>query len=217
MFGEQLLSFPGKVRQSSSETKRSFRRNETLGFRFFGGAVKRTFRSSSQTHKRTMPALGEPIIIKGGIYAGLKGWIDPNGKKTKEMASVIVEVEEGVRKHTKIYKNSFILKKDKKTASTVTAKLLEGQPQVAKDLDAVAKKMARLGIVDGREATEMFNQLVNTHIAALRKKGPKANYFPVKIEEGMYRAFYDSPGVASNDSVTRTKHTFDDPNRMNNA
>ena len=77
--------------------------------------------------------------------------------------------------------------------------------------------MARLGIVDGREATEMFNQLVNTHIAALKKKGPKANYFPIQVEEGVYRAFYDSPDLASNDSVARTKRTFDDPNSMNNA
>jgi len=165
-------------------------------------------------------ALGEPIIISGGICAGLKGWIDPSGKTTRDMACVIVEVEEDggkIRKHTKISKNSFILKKDKKVAATVTAKLLEDQPQVAKDLDAVAKKMARLGIVDGREATEIFNHLVNKHIAALQKKGPKANCFPVKVDEGMHRAFCDAPGVPSNEAVNLGKRNFVDPDSMNNV
>jgi len=57
--------------------------------------------------------LGDEIIIHGGVYAGMRGWIDPKGNMTETKASVIVEVDSGgetTRKQTKINKTSFTLK-----------------------------------------------------------------------------------------------------------
>jgi len=168
------------------------------------------------------PKKGDEIIINSGVYVGMKGWIDPKGKKMKTMAYVIVEVEdedgEKSLKYTKIKKSNFIVKKLKKAPTSITQKLLEGQPQVAKDLNTVAKNMARLGVTDGRESAEIFLALVNHHIEALKKKGPKANYFPIQLEEGMYRAFYDNgPNPTVSDArAAALKRTYDNPDAMNN-
>ena len=166
------------------------------------------------------PKKGDELIIQGGIYAGKKGWIDPHGSTTKAKVAVLVEVEdsdgEKFLKHTKINKTSCILKKNKTEPATITAALLEDHPQVKKDFDTLAKNMARLGIVDGKDAAEMFYDRVNKHIAALKKKGSKANYFPVKIEEGMYRSFYDSgPSATKNSKAKELKRGFTDQNDMN--
>jgi len=183
------------------------------------GVHKSVFIKAFRSVCFTMTPQGDEIIIHSGVYVGMKGWIDPKGNKTKTKESVIVEVDDGdggtARKHTKINKSSFLLKKNKKEPVTITAKLLEDQPQVKKNLNTVAKDMARLGIVDGRESAEIFLQLVNRHIDALKKKGPKANYFPVKVDEGMYRAFYDAgPSVTSNARAAQAKRAFEDPNKM---
>jgi len=162
---------------------------------------------------------GEEIIIHSGVFVGSQGWLDPTGSKMKTKVSVIVAVDDGdgnvVLKQKNINKSSMILKKNKKAPATLTEELLEDQPQLKKDLNTVAKNIARLGITDGNESAQIFLRLVTKHIDALKKKGPKANYYPLKIEEGLYRSFYDGgPGKVGSASRREAKRGFEDGDRL---
>jgi len=162
---------------------------------------------------------GEEIIIHSGVFVGSQGWLDPTGSKMKTKVSVIVAVDDGdgnvVLKQKNINKSSMILKKNKKAPATLTEELLEDQPQLKKDLNTVAKNIARLGITDGNESAQIFLRLVTKHIDALKKKGPKANYYPLKIEEGVYRTFDDGgPGKVGSASRREAKRGFEDGDRL---
>jgi hypothetical protein len=179
---------------------------------------QKCFVHKSVSFKFTMQK-GEEIIIHSGVYVGSQGWLDPTGSKMKTKVSVIVAVDDGdgnaILKQKNINKSSMILKKNKKAPATLTEELLEDQPQLKKDLNTVAKNIARLGIIDGKESAQIFLRLVTKHIDALKKKGPKANYYPLKIEEGMYRTFYDGgPGKVGSASRRDAKRGFEDRETM---
>ena len=122
--------------------------------------------------------------------------------------SIVYEHSNGEPKVAQIEKTSFKLTKDVREHRNFTEIQLVVHTTVMDSLRAAARKCARLGISNSKDAKAVFEELVDEYIYILKKAGPKANYFPVAMKSGNYRAFFEAQ------SAGQSKRAFEDPDSM---
>lgn len=141
---------------------------------------------------------GAQVVIRFGKYSNpqlcKRAWVNAAKNPLPARTHLLVELvnqASGARYMDVacLSSESFVLKKDA-IPKNVTEELMADHPQVRRAMRDAARLVARLGVKDGNDAAEMFLQMVTNHIELLKKRGPKANYLAINLEEDTYRAFY---------------------------
>lgn len=139
---------------------------------------------------------GEKIIIHSGPYKHKPGWLNTLKKPGTCKVSIVFQHVDGPQKgelgEAQINKTSFKLAKDVPPPRNFTEVQLLVHTTVMDSLRTAARKVARLGITKSTDAVIVFRELVDEYITILQQAGPKANYFPVAIKGGGYRAFFEA-------------------------
>ena len=157
---------------------------------------------------------GEEIEILAGPHIGKNAWLNALGKHPPKSYHVIVqeEDEDGVPVPipATVRRSSVCLLSKKKPAAKMNTfeVLLEPHSNVKSSLRTAALQAAKLGVRTPDEATAYFNNLLSGFIKELAAMGPRAHYYPILIEPGMWRS------AGSNPPKTKGKRDFHDENEM---
>ena len=163
---------------------------------------------------------GEAITIHSGAYTGKKAWLNDGKKKgLGETAHIIVELKdadgESYVDTKRIYKDSFVLKKDMPQPSSRTECLIRDNPKVEKAMRKAARDVACLGIVTAKHAAHYFLGLVEEYIEKVCKNPQKANLIPIKVDSGLYLSLYaDDSKVTDEEHQASLKRVFQDKDMM---
>ena len=120
---------------------------------------------------------GDPIIFRGGCYAGMTGWLDPSAKKTTSRIGVIVDIDKnGTIKTTKVAKSS-IRRANNKPSNYAEACFYEHH-DIDMLMTKLCAKLAECRVVnnDIDELKYIFSKKMGDAIYAQDKKGSKARF-----------------------------------------
>lgn len=102
------------------------------------------------------PVKGEKVKFKGGIYSGRLGWINDAKKATKFFVHVVVALDDGEEKATRVKKTSVTKLSEVRAPATYEDALLDQYPDVNKDFDRLAMKLVLCGIEHDKELGRLF-------------------------------------------------------------
>ena len=103
---------------------------------------------------------GDQIRFVKGAYAGKLGWIDKSREKKYNKSQfwpVIVSLDDGEEKHTRVIKSSVRTRVDKEPATYKEA-IMQQHPDIEKKMIELAAMFAQCDVQDLKEAARIFRE-----------------------------------------------------------
>jgi hypothetical protein len=143
-----------------------------------------------------MSEKGDEIRFVGGIYSGKTGWFNAAKNHTPCMFYVIVALDGGEEKATKVNKKSArLLSTTEEEPSSFAEACLRQNPDIDASIDKLAQLLAQCGITVASEAEmgRILSERVAQACIAQNMKGNKATWRHVNwgFGEGGSEDFFD--------------------------
>ena len=142
-----------------------------------------------------MPAeKGDPIRFIRGVYAGCKGWINKskNNKKKSNFRHVIVELDDGVEKATRVKFNSY--RKPFSEAHYYEEAAVQQHSDLEFAMIRLAEMFVECGIHDNMHTLRLFDAELRVARANQTRMGGKARYRNVLFTDPPQDDYIDQQG-----------------------